>query len=171
MLLLRLLQKMVRALHSDGTPGQVAAGIAFGSAFGFIPLLSFANVVILAVVMLFNISFPGAMLGWIIFAPLGFLLDPIFDATGATLLVNYPGLQGLWTALYNAPLFPLTSYNNTVVLGSIVGWAVLALPIFFAARWGIGKYREKVAERIGRSKFMKAMKASKLYTVYRWFQP
>ena len=171
MLLLRLLQKMVRALHSDGTPGQVAAGIALGSAFGFIPLLSFANLVILVVVMLLNVSFPGAMLGWILFAPLGFILDPVFDAVGAMLLVSFPVVEPIWTALYNAPVLPLTSYNNTVVLGSMVGWAVLVLPIFFGARWGVRKYRESVAERIRRSKLMKAMKASKLYTVYRWFQP
>ncbi len=171
MLLFRLLQKLVRALHSDGTSGQVAAGIALGSAFGFIPLLSFANLVILVVVMLLNVSFPGAVLGWIVFAPLGFMLDPLFDATGAALLVRFPAFEPVWTALYNAPLFPLTSYNNTVVLGSIVGWAVLAVPIFFGARWGVSRYRESVAERIRRSKFMKAMKASKLYTVYRWFQP
>ncbi len=171
MLLLRLLQKMVRALHSDGTPGQVAAGIALGSAFGFIPLLSFANLVILVVVMLLNVSFPGAMLGWVVFAPLGFILDPVFDSLGAALLTRFPGLESVWTALYNVPLFPLTNYNNTVVLGSMVGWAVLVLPIFLGARWAVTKYRASVAERVRRSKFMKAMKASKLYTVYRWFQP
>jgi uncharacterized protein (TIGR03545 family)/uncharacterized protein (TIGR03546 family) len=159
MLLLRLLQKMVRALHSDGTPGQVAAGIALGSAFGFIPLLSFANLVIFVVVMVLNVSFPGAMLGWIVFTPIGFILDPLFDSLGAALLIRFPLLESVWTALYNAPLFPLTDYNNTVVLGSIVGWGVLAVPIFFGARWGVSRYRESVAERIRRSKFMKAMMA------------
>ena len=80
-------------------------------------------------------------------------------------------IESVWTALYNVPLFPLTNYNNTVVLGSMVGWAVLVLPIFLGARWAVTKYRASVAERVRRSKFMKAMKASKLYTVYRWFQP
>ncbi len=32
MLVLKLLQSLVKALHSEGTPGQVAAGIALGFA-------------------------------------------------------------------------------------------------------------------------------------------
>jgi len=52
MLPLKLLQQLVRTLNSDGTPGQVAAGIALGAAFGLTPL------------------------------PAGFALDPLFDAIG-----------------------------------------------------------------------------------------
>ena len=36
--------------------------------------------------------------------------------------------------MVNTPLVPYTNFNNTVVLGSFVGWLGLAVPIFFAAR-------------------------------------
>ncbi len=75
-----------------------------------------------------------------------------------------------WTALYNAPLVPLSNYNNTVVLGSLVGWVMLVVPIFLVARWGVATYRVTIYERVARLRLVKALKASKVYTVYRWFQ-
>ena len=170
MLLLRLLQKLVRTLNSDGTPGQVALGIAMGSALGLPPLVNLQNVLIIAVVFLLNVSLPAAMLGWILFAPVGFLFDPWFDALGRVLLADTPGLVPMWTALYNIPVVPLSNYNNTVVLGSLIGWIVLAAPIFYLARWGVGSYRTKVLPRLLDTKVFKLLKASKLYNLYQLFQ-
>ena len=86
MLLIRIIQKLVRTLNSDGTPGQVALGIALGSAFGLTPIGNLHNLLILAVVFIFNVSFPAAMLGWIFFAPVGFLLDPVFNGCTGILI-------------------------------------------------------------------------------------
>ena len=88
MLFLKFLQSLVKALNSDGTPGQVAAGMAIGLCFGLTPLLSLHNIVVLVVAMLTTVSFPGVMLGWAIAVPLGFMLDPMFDSVGLALLTN-----------------------------------------------------------------------------------
>ena len=110
------------------------------------------------------------MLGWALFVPIGFLLDPVFNAIGRSLL-EAPSLRGLWTACYNTPLMPYTNFNNTVVLGSVVAWAVLAVPIFFAARYGVARYRATIGERVRQSKFYKAVTASQVYNWYRLFRP
>jgi len=80
-------------------------------------------------------------------------------------------LQPLWTALYNLPVVPLTNFNNTIVLGSLVFAAILWLPLFFASRWGVVRYRATVAERVKRSAWYRAVAASKLYNLYRLFRP
>jgi len=170
-LLLKLLQQLVKALNSEGTPGQVAAGIAIGSVLGLTPLINVHNLVLFGIAMLLNVSFAGVMLGWVLFVPLGFALDPLFNAIGTKLLFETPGLESAWTGLYNAPIVPYTNFNNTVVLGSFVGWMVLAVPIFFTARWGVSRYRATLLERLRRTKIFKAVTASKLYNVYRLFQP
>ena len=145
--LLKLIQSIIKTLHSEGTPGQVAAGIAIGSVLGLTPLLNLHNLVIFSLVVLLNVSFGGAMLGWALFVPVGFLLDPVFHAMGLQLL-QAPSLRPLWTAMTNTPLVPYTNFNNTVVLGSFVGWLVLAVPIFFAARYGVARYRATIGERV-----------------------
>lgn len=167
---LKLIQSIVKTLHSDGTPGQVAAGIALGAALGLTPLMNLHNLVILALIILLNVSFGGGMLGWALFVPIGFLLDPVFDRIGRALLTN-PALEPAWTSLYNAPVIPYTHFNNTIVLGSFVGWLVLALPIYFLARFGVARYRATVGERVRRSKLYTVVTASKAYNVYRWFRP
>jgi uncharacterized protein (TIGR03546 family) len=168
--LLKLIQSIIKTLHSEGTPGQVAAGMALGAALGLTPLMNVHNLLVFSLLVLFNISFGGGMLGWALFVPLGFILDPVFHAIGLGLL-EAPSLRGLWTSMYNTPLVPYTNFNNTIVLGSVVGWLALALPIFFASRWAVARYRATLGARIQQSKFYKAVTASKAYNIYRLFRP
>jgi uncharacterized protein (TIGR03546 family) len=168
--LIKLIQSLVGALHSEGTPGQLAAGIALGSILGLTPLVNIHNAVVFAALVLLNVSFAGGMLGWALFVPIGFILDPLFDWLGHALLLA-PSLRGLWTSLYNTPIVPLTNFNNTVVLGSLVFALLLFLPLFFATRWAVTRYRATIGERVRQSKFYRAVMASKVYNVYKMFQP
>ncbi len=168
--LLKLLQSLFKTLHSEGTPGQVAAGIVLGAGIGFTPLLSAHNLVLFAAIVLLNVSFGGGMLGMALFTPLGFVLDPVFDRIGLALL-NAPGLRALWTDWYNIPLLPYTNFNNSVTLGSLVFWLVSTVPLYFLATWALARYRATYGQRVMNSKFMKGLQASKLYNVYSWFRP
>ena len=167
---LKLLQSLFKTLHSDGTPGQVAAGIVLGAGIGLTPLLSAHNALLFAAIVLLNVSFGGGMLGLALFTPLGFLLDPLFDRVGLALL-RAPALQGLWTDWYNIPLLPYTNFNNSVTLGSFVCWLVATVPLYFLARWAIARYRATYGQRVLNSRFMKGLKASRAYNVYSWFRP
>jgi uncharacterized protein (TIGR03546 family) len=171
MLILKLLQSLVKALHSEGTPGQVAMGLALGSILGLTPLLSLHNLLVAALILLLNVSVPGAMLGWALAIPLGFALDPMFDALGRQLLLGTPTLTPLWTALANLPVVPLSNFNNTVLLGSLVSALVLFAPIFFGGRWAVRRYRETIGERVRNSALYRAVSASRLWGIYRLFRP
>ena len=168
--LIKLIQSLVGALHSEGTPGQLALGITLGSILGLTPLMNIHNAIVFAAIVLLNVSFAGGMLGWALFVPIGFLLDPLFDWIGHSLLLA-PSLRGLWTSMYNMPIVPLTNFNNTVVLGSLVFALVLLVPLFFATRWAVVRYRATIGARVRQSKFYRALMASKVYNVYKLFQP
>ena len=141
-----------------------------GSCLGLTPLLNLHNAVIFAALVLLNVSFAAGMLGWALFVPIGFLLDPLFDWIGHQLLLA-ESLRGLWTSLYNTPIVPLTNFNNTVVLGSVVFALLFAVPFFFLTRWAVVRYRVTVGERVRQSKFYRALTASKAYNVYKMFRP
>ncbi len=168
--LLKLIQSIITTLHSEGTPGQVAFGIALGSALGLTPIMNVHNLLVISALVLLNVSFGGGMIGWALFVPVGFLLDPAFDAIGSRLLAE-PSLRPLWTDMFNTPLVPYTNFNNTVVLGSVVGWLGLAVPIFFAARYGVARYRATIGARVQQSKFYRAITASQVYNWYKLFRP
>jgi len=171
MLLLKLLQSLFKTLHSEGTPGQVAAGLALGAILGLTPLLNLHNAVVFALIVLLNVSFPAAMFGWAVFIPIGFLLDPLFDAVGRRLLLETPSLIPLWTTLANTPVVPLTNFNNSVVLGSVVVSVVLWVPLYVLGRIGVARYRATVGAWIVRTRAYQMVKASSLYNVYRLFRP
>jgi uncharacterized protein (TIGR03546 family) len=129
------------------------------------------NAVVFGLIIILNVSFGGAMLGWALFTPIGFLLDPVFDTVGHALLLDVTSLRPLWTTLFNVPVVPLTNFNNSVVLGSLVGATVLLVPIYLGARYGVARYRATVGERIRRSRWYKGVTASKLYNIYKMFRP
>ena len=169
--LLKLVRSLFNTLHSDGSPGQIAAGVALGAALGLTPIANAHNLVVFLLLAVLNVSFAAGLLAWGVCVPFGFLLDTVFDRIGHWLLVDMQSLRPLWTAWDNIPGLALTNFNNTVVLGSVVAWLVLFLPIYFLARVGVLRYRATVGARVRQSRLYKALQASQLYNVYTWFRP
>ena len=170
MLILKFLQTLIKALNSDGTPGQVGTGMALGLCLGLTPLVSLHNLVVLAIAMLTMVSFPGVMLGWAIAIPVGFALDPLFDRIGMALLTN-DALAPFFTWVVNTPVVSLSRLNNTIVLGSLVVWLAVLIPAAFLFRVLVARYRVHVFARLEQLKLFQAIKASKLYGVYEMFRP
>ena len=169
--LLKIIQSLVRTLHSEGTPTQIAAGMALGAALGLTPLVNVHNLVVLALLAVLNVSFAAGLLSWAVFVPIGFMLDPLFDRLGHWLLAGVPALRPLWTTWDNVPGLALTNFNNTVVLGSVVAWLVLLVPIYLASRVAVVRYRATLGERVRQSHWYRVVSASRAYNVYRWFRP
>lgn len=169
--LLKLFRSLVKTLHSDGSPAQIALGVALGAALGLTPIANAHNLIVLLLLAVLNVSFAAGMLAWAVFVPIGFMLDPIFDRVGRMLLVDATSLRGLWTTWDNVPGLALTNFNNTVVLGSVVIWIALFIPIYVAARYGVVRYRATLGERIKSSRYFRLIEASRAYNVYRWFNP
>lgn len=168
---LKLLRSLVKTLHSDGSPGQIALGIALGAALGLTPITNAHNVVVLLLLAMLNVSFAAGMFAWAAFVPVGFMLDPVFDRIGRWLLIDAQALRPVWTAWDNVPGLALTNFNNTIVLGSVVAWLALFVPLYFASRYGVVRYRATIGERVKNSRYYKLLEASQIYNVYRWFRP
>lgn len=168
--LLKILQSLVKTLHSEGTPLQIGLGAALGAALGLTPLVNLHNLVVLTLLAVVNVSFGAGLLAWAVFVPVGFMLDPLFDRIGQQLLAA-PALRPLFTAIDNSPGLALANLTNTVVLGSLVTWLVLFVPLCLVARALVIRYRRTFAERFANSPFYRTLKASQIYNVYRWFTP
>jgi uncharacterized protein (TIGR03546 family) len=169
--ILKLLRSLVKTLHSDGSPSQIAFGVALGAALGITPIANVHNAIVLLLLAVLNVSFAAGLLAWGVFVPIGFMLDPLFDRIGNWLLVDVVSLRPLWAAWENVPGLALTNFNNTIVLGSVVFWLALFIPLYLATRYGVVKYRATIMQRIMSSRYYKLLETTQLYNVYRWFQP
>ncbi|MCS7229836.1 MAG: TIGR03546 family protein [Candidatus Kryptonium sp.] len=164
--IIQLIARIIKILRSQGSPGQVAAGFAFGMCLGLIPWNTLHSFLIWIIVIILNVNFGAVLLAIGLFAPIAYIFDPFFHSFGYWILVDIEGLRGVWTSLYQTSLIPFTRFYNTVVMGSTVTSFILFLPVYFLAKWFVKNYREKIDPHIQKLPIIKAAKASKLYQIY-----
>jgi len=164
---LQILSNFIKILREGQSPNQIAGGFALGAFVGLTPMLTLQGFLLWLVILVLDVNFSAVFLAAAIFAILGSLLDPLFHQLGYYLLVDAESLVPLWTAFYNAPLAPLTRFNNTIVLGSVVGSFILFVPTFFSMKRFVVTYRSTLGKRISTNKFYIALRQSGLV---RWYE-
>lgn len=164
-LLIKQFINLIRLLHSDTGQNQVAAGLAFGVFLGFAPFLSLQTLLVLFVVFIFRVQLGAAFLSAFFFKFVAYILDPVADPIGRSLLEN-ESLRPLWTKMYNVPLLPMTRFNNSIVLGSFVISIILCPILFFVFRTLVIKYQTNFVQKIESTWAWKAFKATKLHDWY-----
>ena len=168
-LILKQIFAFLKLLNSDTGHNQLASGLACGIILGFAPFLSLQTLLVLALVFVFRIQLGAAFLAAFFFKFVAFALDPLADRIGRNVLET-EGLRPLFVQMYNMPLVPLTRFNNSIVMGSMVMSAVLAIPAFFVFRSMILKYRVAVVDRFRQTKLWKAFAATKIYNWYTTYE-
>ena len=161
-----LVRDFIKILREGQTPAQVAGGFALGSILGLSPMLTLQGAVVWLIIFVLNVNLSAALLALSVFSLFAFLLDPAFHWVGYQVLVNIESLQGLWTSLYNAPVAPLTRFNNTVVMGSFVSALVLFVPVYFGMKRFVLAYRASVGQKIAKWKVYQVFKQSSLVQWY-----
>lgn len=164
---LQLVSNFIKILREGQTPAQVAGGFALGVIVGLSPSFTLQGLLVWLIIFSVNVNLSAAFLSFTVFGLLGVLLDPIFHSFGLFLLVDIGAFQGMWTSLYNAPIAPLTRFNNTVVLGSFISGIVLVLPVYFGMRSFVIAYRTHVGQRVAKWKISQILSQN---VVVRWYR-
>ncbi|MCX7984406.1 MAG: TIGR03546 family protein [Bacteroidetes bacterium] len=166
MLWLKLLSNFLRIMREGQTPAQIAGGFALGAIVGFSPMLTLQGVVVWFIILILNVNLSAAVLGFTVCSIIAYIFDPLFHYIGYFVLVEIDALRSLWTTLYNAPLAPLTRFNNTVVMGSFLCAILLSVPIYFGMREFVILYRKTLAATVDKWRIVQIMKTS---TLYKWY--
>lgn len=164
---LKLIRDFIKILREGQTPAQVAGGFALGSILGLSPMLTLQGAMVWLVILVLNVNLSAALVAVTAFSLVAFLLDPIFHWLGFQVLANVDALQRLWTSLYNAPIAPLTRFNNTVVMGSFLSAIILFLPIYIGMKKFVVSYRATVGARVEKMKIYQVLKRS---TLVQWYE-
>jgi len=167
MFYLKFIKDFINILRAGQTPAQVAGGFALGSILGLSPMLTLQGALVWLILLALDVNFAAAGVAMTFFSLIAFIFDPVFHWLGYQLLVNVDALRGLWTWLYNAPVAPLTRFNNTVVMGSFVAALVLFVPIYAGMKSFVVAYRTHIHSRLERWKVYQVLDRSKLLNWYR----
>ncbi|MBN1241855.1 MAG: TIGR03546 family protein [Spirochaetales bacterium] len=152
---IKKLARLIVALNSNVSRGQIAAGIATGVLLALVPSGNLLWISLFFVSFMTKANYGMTML----VMGIGKFLVPILarpiEGLGAWLL-RMASLRGLFERLYDLPVLPLTRFNNTLVMGGLAVGLLLWAPLFFGMRALIHAYRENLAPKIAGSKFVKA---------------
>ncbi len=163
--LLKQIFSLIQLLNSDTGTTSIAAGVACGLILGFAPVFSLQTILVILLLFFFRIQMGAATLSAFFFKFAAYLLDPVSNQLGAAVLET-ESLRPLYTTLYNMPIIPFTRFYNSMVMGAGVLSLILALPVFFASKILIAKYREVIVARVKNTKVWKLLQATKFYQWY-----
>lgn len=165
-LLTKQIINLIRLLHSDTGQNQVASGLAFGVFLGFAPFLSIQTFLVLLITFIFRVQLGAVFISAFFFKFIAYLMDPVADPLGRTLLEN-PSLRPLWTFMYNVPLLPMTRFNNSIIMGSLVISLILCPVLFVVFRKLVIQYQSTLVRRLEATRAWKVFKATKFYLWYK----
>ncbi|TMM47458.1 TIGR03546 family protein [Colwellia ponticola] len=166
--MLTLLAKLLHALNSDSSIRQIALAIALGFIVGLSPLFTLHNIAIIFFVLLIRVHLGSFILAVGFFSGLSYLLSPAIVSVGESLLTQ-PALAIFFTSLYQFDWFKLAHWHHTYVLGALVLGVALCVPIYFTSKLIIEKYRVHIMTFFQKFRIVKALKASKFYSLYSRF--
>jgi uncharacterized protein (TIGR03546 family) len=161
--MIRYIAKVFAALNAHGRPGEIAAGAACGLVLALIPG---GNLLWFFLFLLFFFLKINTAMMFLVLA-LGKLLlsflDPVLHEIGLAVL-TLSAFEGIFTWLFNLPVLPLTRFNNTIVMGGLIGGIILWIPFFILGRIAVRAYRKVIRNRIADSKFVKGIKKVPLFS-------
>ncbi len=163
---LKIIQKIIRLLHSEISPSEIAAGVAFGVILGLVPLSLVLGIFVFLLIFLLKVNIGAALFSALLFKLVAYFADPLADIFGYALLVDARLLAPFWSYLYNLPIVPFTRFNNTVVLGSILISIILFVPVYLLAKKFIIYYRTNLKTKVEKLKIVKVLKLTKIYGIY-----
>lgn len=164
-LLLKQIFAFFKLLNSDGGLNQISLGLACGIVLGFAPILSLQSLLIIVCCFFFRIQLGAAFLSAFFFKFVAHFIDPVADVIGRYILES-EALRPVFTSLFNAPIIPLTRFNNSIVMGSGLISIVLVIPFFFIFKILVLRYRETVVAKYKESKVWKAWAGTSFYKWY-----
>ena len=163
---LTIVRDFIKLFRAGQDPRQIAGGFALGSILGLSPMMTLQGVFVWVIILVLNVNISAALLAITLCALVAYIFDPVFNWLGYALLVNVDALRGLWTWLYNAPVAPLTRFNNTVVMGSFVVAVLAFVPIYLGMQRFVIAYRTHVGARVEKWKIYQIVSKSALVKLY-----
>jgi len=160
---------LITFIMSNDSPKQIGWAIAIAFLFALMPGFNLIHLAILLIVYLFMVHLPSFFIFSLIFKIINFQIV-IWAHNLGLYLLKMEALNGIWTTLYNTPIFPFTKFNNTAVLGGLILGVFLLYPIQLLSVKGILLYREKYQAKVNaffeKIWIVKVIKASNFYKLF-----
>jgi len=155
-LLLRPLRLMAQSLTEESSPRQLALGCALGMMIGLVPKGNLTAVILMTLLCAMRVNLAAGMAAAFFCSWFGLLLDPLAHLLGHWVLTT--GLfVPIWTLLYDLPVIPWTSFNNTIVMGNLLLALLLFYPVYRFGKPQIERYEPLFTARVKKLRFVQLL--------------
>ncbi|MCA9217593.1 MAG: TIGR03546 family protein [Planctomycetales bacterium] len=148
-------QYLYKLFTKDDTPRQLAFGVALGMMIGLIPKGNLVAACLTVLLFAFKTNLGAGLLTIFCVSACATQLDPLLHGIGVRVLGN-ASVYSVMSRLYDSPLVPWTSLNNTVVLGGLLLGIALFYPAFHLSEMIFERYygatKSALAKRFRRRK-------------------
>jgi len=134
-------KKILRILKSNLSPNQIAFAFALG-VFAGLPPMGLHVIVPCTLALLVRCSFRSFLISMGLFKLVSLAIAPGAFAIGRWCLDASRGLDAFWRWIFHLPILAPMGYGRYLLLGSLVIALGIAVPIFFAVRILVVRYRE-----------------------------
>jgi uncharacterized protein (TIGR03546 family) len=140
---------LYKLFTKDDSPKQLAFGIALGVTIGLIPKGNLIAVLLTVLLFAFRTNLGAGLLAIFGVSTFAEKLDPLLHGIGARVL-GHPAIYDRMSKLYEQPLMPWTSLNNTVVVGGVILGAALFYPVYHLSEMLFDRYYADTKSMIAR---------------------
>ncbi len=146
--------KLIHALSSNTSPGEIAHAFSCGILLGFMPKDNLMWYILFILILFLRIQRSVLTVSIFVGALLTGILDPYFDDLG-TYILTQKQLIPYYYKLLNIPFVAFTKFHNTIVMGSLVVGLLVYIPCCVVARLLIFIWRNVFAAKIKNTKIAK----------------
>lgn len=154
--MLRPLRQLADVFLANDSPRQIALGITLGMVLGMVPKGNLIAAAMLVAILAFRVNRSAGLMSAALFSGVSLMLDGFSHRLGLKLL-EVPGMQPTYAALYDMPLGPWIGFNNTVVLGSLMLGIYGAYPCYVVSRWTVARFQPPIARWLLRYKVARTL--------------
>ena len=151
--MLKFFVKLFNSINSNSNPGEIAHAVSIAMILGFMPKDNAFWYVLTVFFLFVRINKGALVLFTALFSLIAPSLDGIFDQIGYYIL-TIPQAQGVYATLIDIPFVAFTKFNNTIVMGSLLGGLVLYIPVYVIARLIIFLWRNKLVPVLRKTKLV-----------------
>ena len=149
----RFFRILINAIAAEDSPKQLAWGVALGVVLGLVPKGNLTAIVLLTLMFSLRVNLAVGLSTAGVCSLLGSLLDPISHVVG-TIVLTWPGPQGVYAFLLELPFARWTALNNTVVLGSLLIGLFQLYPTYLWSRSQFAKRKDSWQEFLRQYRYM-----------------
>lgn len=145
--MLKKILRLLKSLNANTHPGEIAHAIAIGFILGLIPKGNLLWVFLFVLFLFVRINKGALFLITLLASTIAPLFDSFFDTLGYWVL-TLPSLSPLFSTLLDIPFIAFTSFNDTIVMGSLCASFLLYLPLYILSRIFIRLWRSTLLPKI-----------------------